>query len=43
MPKTTSWRHAASAEHKLSPIATLLIVTGFSMIAWGLIIMLLFG
>jgi hypothetical protein len=43
MPKTLISRHSTAAEHKLSPFATLLIVTGFSLMAWGLIIMLVFG
>lgn len=43
MPKTTTWRQPARANDKLPPFATLLIIAGFSMMAWGLIIMMLFS
>jgi hypothetical protein len=43
MPKITTWHDDVRAERKLPPFATLLMVTGFSMVAWGLIIMLVFG
>lgn len=43
MPKTTILSPHPYGNEKLSPIATLLIIIGFSMIAWGLILLAVFG
>lgn len=43
MQKTATWNREPATIAKVSPVATLLIILGFSLMAWGMILMLMFA